>query len=114
MEIATRHPLAMKFVPWKVSRDPSTKKVNAKAFRIWYSQMVDVVMSQQRILRSLLDGYSMQIWFGVTHKKTFIRPTCVPESTFKMRPLNFQIDETTFHTEVYSWPGVPMEVRSGV
>ena len=76
--------------------------------------MVDVVMSQKRVLRSLLDGYSVQIWFGVTHKKTFIRPTCVPESTFKMKPLEFQIDEIAFDTEVCSWRTVAMEVRSGV
>ena len=78
MEIATGHPLEMKFMPWKVSGDPSMKEVNVEAFRVWYNQMVDVGMSQQRIPRSLLDGYSAHIWFGVTHKQNFIRPMCVP------------------------------------
>ena len=97
-----------------MSRDPSTKEVNAEAFRIWYGQMVDVVMSQQRIPRNLLDGYSEQVYFGFTHKHTFLRPTCVPETTFQMRPLKFQLDEAAFHTEVYSWLGVAMEIRDGV
>ena len=69
VEIATRHPLEMKFVPWKVSRDPSTKEVNAEAFRVWYSQMVYVVMSQQRVPRSLKDGYSAQIGLELPTRK---------------------------------------------
>ena len=82
MEIAENQPLAMKFTPWKVSGDPSTKEVNTEAFSSWYGLMVDVVMGQQRIPRNLLDGYSEQVWFGVTHKHTFLRPTCVPETMF--------------------------------
>ena len=76
--------------------------------------MVDFTMSQQRIPRNLLDDYSTQVWFGVSHKKTYIRIACVLESTFKMRSLKFQIDEQDFHAEVRSWPGVAMEIRSGV
>ena len=61
VEIAEYQPLVMNFVPWKVFGDPSTKEVNAEAFRIWYGQMVDIVMSQQRIPINLLDGYSEQV-----------------------------------------------------
>lgn len=114
MEIAEYQPVAMKFTPWKVSGDPNTKGVNAEAFGSWYGLMVDVVMIQHRIPRNLLDGYSEQVWFGVTHKHTFLRPTCVAEMTFQMRPLKFQIDEASFHTKFCSWLGVVMEVRDGV
>ena len=72
VEIVKNQLLAMKFIPWKVSRDPNTKEVNAEAFRSWYGLMIDVVMSQQRIPRNLLDGYSEQVWFGLTHKHTFL------------------------------------------
>ena len=89
VEIAKYQPVAMNFMPWKVFGDPSTREVNAEALRVWYGQMVDVVMSQQRIPRNLLDGYSEQVWFRITHKNTFLRPTCVLESTFNMRPLKF-------------------------
>ena len=71
-------------------------------------------MSQKRILERLLDQYCEQVWFGVSHKHTFLRPTYVPKSTFKMKPLKFQIYEVTFHEEVYSWPGVAMEIRNRV
>ena len=56
---------------------------------MWYKKMVDIVARQQRVPRSLLDRYYSQIWFGVTHKQTYIRPTCVDETTFKMRLLKF-------------------------
>lgn len=32
---------------------------------------------------------------------------------FEMKPLKLHIDENTFHSEVYGWPGVQMEVREG-
>lgn len=81
-EITHDQPMALKFTPWRVSGDPSTKEVNEEAFSFWYKQMVDVVASQQRVLRDLLDRYSSQIWLGVTHKQTYIKPICVDETTF--------------------------------
>ena len=113
-ETTVSQPLAMKYTPWQVSTDPSTKQVNAEAFQAWYGMMTDVVTNQQRVPRHLLDEYSEQVWFGVSHRHTFLRQTCVSDTTFHMAPLWFQLNDDTFHREVSSWPGVVKHVRDGV
>ena len=57
-EILDIQPLAMKYTLWRVSSNPSSKEANEEGFRVWYGMMVDVVMSQQRILGVLLEKYS--------------------------------------------------------
>ena len=113
-EMTASQPLVMKYTPWQVSMDPSTKQVNAEAFRAWYGMMTDVVTNQQWVPRHLLDEYSEQVWFGVSHRHTFLRPTCVSDTTFHMAPLRFQLNDDIFHREVSAWPGVVKHVRDGI
>ena len=105
-ELTVSQMLAMRYSPWQVSTAPSSRQVNAEAFREWYGMMIDVVASQQQVPRNLLDEYSEQVWFGVSHNHTFVRPTCVLHHTFHMAPLRFQLNDNVFHREVSTWPGV--------
>lgn len=114
VEIPEGQPLTLKFVPWKVSADPSTKQVSVEAFRSWYELMMDIVTSQQQVPRNRLDEYNEQVWFGVSHRHTYLRPTCVSEDTFRMTPLKFQLENATFHLEVCSWLGAMMETCDGL
>jgi len=75
--------------------------------------ILDTIKEAEWIPKVLLDEFLKDIWFGVTHIHTYIRPRCVHLETFQMRPQNFSLAEAAFHTKVASWPWVACESTKG-
>lgn len=86
MYITEGQPIALKYEPWRVSRDPSNKEINEETFTEWYELMLNTIRSTERIPKPLMDEFLEDIWFGVSHGHTYLKPRCVHPETFKTKP----------------------------
>lgn len=85
MKIRDDQPLALIYEPWRASGDPNNKEINEATFTEWYGLMLITVRMMERIPKQLLEEFLQDIWFGVTHGHTYIKPRCVHWETFQMR-----------------------------
>lgn len=77
IKIRDDQPIALRYELRRASGDPNNKEINEAAFTEWYGLMLITIRTVERIPRQLLNEFSQDIWFGVTHGRTHLRTRCV-------------------------------------
>jgi len=64
--------------------------------------MLEVVKAIESVPKLLLDDYSLEVWFNITHSYVYICLKCVHPDTFEMKAPKFMRTEEDFHMELNS------------
>jgi hypothetical protein len=95
--------------PWHSHTATTHSKDHDDAFLQWHNDLISATQRPKDSMQVLLNRHTHNIWFGMNHDFTFVRPLGVAPSIFHTPPFPFYLDEEIMDKEVTAWPGVTKE-----